>query len=84
MNPTRATTISLRRIYLALLFILPLTGCDGVEYQDLRDFVKNSGADVRGRMDPPPEPDLKPAIAFKTNMSVQQPFDPARLKAGHR
>ncbi len=37
-----------------LLASLLLSACGGEEFQDLRDFVKNAGADMRGKVDPPP------------------------------
>ena len=37
------------------LISLVLAGCGGEEYQDLRNFVKNSGAGMRGKIEPPPE-----------------------------
>ena len=48
----------MKPIYLALISLL-LAGCGGEEFQDLRDFVRDSGKDMRGKIPPPPE--VKPA-----------------------
>lgn len=63
---------------LALLASLLLAGCGGEEFQDLRDFVKNSGADMRGKVDPPPE--IKPYEPFNYDNSIglQDPFKPRK------
>lgn len=66
----------MRLIYLALASML-LTGCGGEEFQDLRDFVKNSGADMRGKIPPPPE--VKPYEPFAYNNDANLP-DPFKLR----
>jgi Tfp pilus assembly protein PilP len=79
--------VTLQRLFLAGLIILPLTGCgnsDMSEMQDLKEFVKVDASHMRGMIEPPPEINLQPAIPFKAYSSVQQPFDSARLKAGHQ
>jgi len=57
-----------------LLLVLLLTACGGEEFQDLRDFVKNSGANLRGKVDAPPE--IKPYEPFNYDNStgVPDPF----------
>lgn len=77
--------VSLHHLLLACLFVLPLTGCDpsAIEMQDLRDFVKNDASDLRGVIPPPPDIYLHPAIHFEAPSSMQQPFDPARLRVAH-
>jgi type IV pilus assembly protein PilP len=63
---------------------LLLVGCMGEEFQDLRDFVKNSGADMRGKI--PPAPDVKPYEPFVYDNlgSISDPFKPRKpdLRAG--
>jgi len=64
-----------------LVFILPaifLVGCGGEEFQDLRDFVKNSGADMRGKVEPPPE--IKPyeSFSYDNSTGIQDPFKPRK------
>ncbi len=52
----------MRSTSMLLLASLLLSACGGEEFQDLRDFVKNAGADLRGKVDPPPE--IKPYEPF--------------------
>ena len=66
----------MRLIYFALASML-LTGCGGEEFQDLRDFVKNAGADMRGKIPPPPE--VKPYEPFAYNNDANLP-DPFKLR----
>lgn len=66
----------MRLIYLALVSTL-LSGCGGEEFQDLRDFVKNAGADMRGKIPPPPE--VKPYEPFAYNNEANLP-DPFKLR----
>ena len=71
-----------------LLFLLPLllTACGGEEFQDLRDFVKNAGADMRGKVDPPPE--IKPyePLSYDNSVGLPDPFKPRKseLKSGRQ
>lgn len=55
-----------------------LAACGGEEYQDLRDFVKNSGADMRGKVDPPP--DVKPyePMTYDNSAGLPDPFKPRK------
>ena len=64
------------RLYLVLAILL-LAGCGGEEFQDLRDFVKNAGADMRGKIPPPPE--VKPYEPFAYNNGANLP-DPFKLR----
>jgi type IV pilus assembly protein PilP len=61
-----------------LLISLLLTACGGEEFQDLRDFVKNAGADMRGKVDPPPE--IKPyePFSYDNSMGLPDPFKPRK------
>lgn len=65
-----------------LLPTLLLAGCGGEEFQDLQDFVKNSGADMRGKIEAPPE--VKPYEPFNYDNSagLGDPFKP-RMQARH-
>jgi type IV pilus assembly protein PilP len=70
------------RLYRAgILTVLLLTGCGGEEFQDLRDFVNNAGADMRGKVEPPP--DIKPyePFAYDNSTSLQDPFKPRKQDA---
>jgi len=68
----------MRISYFALLIALLLTGCGGDEFQDLRDFVNNAGADMRGKVDPPP--DIKPyePFTYENATSLPDPFKPRK------
>lgn len=61
-----------------LVTTLILTACSGEEFQDLQDFVKNSGADMRGKVDPPP--DIKPyePMNYDNSAGLQDPFKPRK------
>lgn len=69
-----------------LLLLLLLAACSGEEFQDLRDFVKGAGVDMRGKVDPPPE--LKPYEPFNydNNAALPDPFKPRKqeVKGGVR
>ena len=64
---------------LSLLIILPclLVACGGEEFHDLQEFVKNSGADLRGQVDPAPE--IKPYEPFPYDNSSGLP-DPFKAR----
>lgn len=61
-----------------LALSLLIVGCGGEEFQDLRDFVKNAGSDMRGKVEPPPE--IKPYEPFNYDNStaIQDPFKPRK------
>ena len=61
----------MRSALLMLLASLLLAACGSEEFQDLRDFVKNSGANMRGKVDPPPE--IKPYEPFNYDNSEGRP-----------
>jgi type IV pilus assembly protein PilP len=65
-------------IFLASLL---LTGCGGEEFQDLHDFVKNAGADMRGKIEPPP--DVKPyePFTYDNDANLPDPFKPRKADA---
>ncbi len=69
-----------------LLAALLLSACGGEEFQDLHDFVKNAGADLRGKVDPPPE--IKPyePFAYDNSLALPNPFKPRtqETKGGDR
>lgn len=68
----------MRAAYLMMFVTLLLAGCGGEEFQDLRDFVKNAGADMRGKVEPPPE--IKPYEPFNYDnaTAIQDPFKPRK------
>ncbi|OGS91420.1 MAG: pilus assembly protein PilP [Gallionellales bacterium GWA2_60_18] len=63
--------------FLLLVSIL-LAACGGEEFQDLRDFVKNAGADMRGKIPPPPE--IKPyePFVYNNDADLPNPFKPRK------
>lgn len=65
-----------------LMLALLLAGCGGEEFQDLRDFVNNAGADMRGKVEPPP--DIKPyePFVYDNSAGLPDPFKPRKAKAG--
>jgi type IV pilus assembly protein PilP len=67
----------MKLIYLALVSVL-LTGCGGEEFQDLRDFVKNSGANMRGKIEPPPEVKPYENFAYNNDANLPDPFKPRK------
>ena len=60
-----------------LLLAATLVACGGEEFQDLQDFVKNSGADLRGQVEPAPE--IKPYEPFPYDNSASLP-DPFKAR----
>jgi type IV pilus assembly protein PilP len=58
-----------------------LTGCGGEEFGDLRDFVKNSGADMRGKIEPPPNVKLYEPFAYANDANLTDPFKPRKPEA---
>lgn len=71
----------MRMSYLVLSIALLLAGCGGEEFQDLRDFVNNAGADMRGKVEPPP--DMKPyePFAYENTTALPDPFKPRKQDA---
>jgi len=70
--------------WLLLPVILLLAGCGSDEFQDLQDFVNNSGANMRGKIEAPPE--VKPYEPFNYDNSagLPDPFKPRKpvMRAG--
>ncbi len=66
------------RLIFFILASLLLAGCGGEEYQDLRDFVKNSGADMRGKIEPPPEVKPYEFFAYTNDTNLPDPFKPRK------
>lgn len=69
----------MRRAYpLLLTSLLLLTACGSEEFQDLQDFVKNSGANMRGKVPPPPE--IKPyePFTYDNSTGLPDPFKPRK------
>lgn len=71
----------MKLIYIALACGM-LVGCGGEEFQDLRDFVKNSGADLRGKIPPPPSVKLYEPFAYVNDTNLTDPFKPRKPEVG--
>ena len=69
---------SVRGVYLVLLTTLLLGACGSDEFDDLKQFVKESGADLRGQVDPAPE--IKPyePFAYDNSAGLPDPFKPRK------
>lgn len=67
----------MKLIYLVLVSAL-LAGCGGEEFQDLRDFVKNAGADMRGKIPPPPEVKPYEPFVYDNEAGLPDPFKPRK------
>jgi type IV pilus assembly protein PilP len=63
----------MKPIHLALISLL-LAGCGGEEFQDLRDFVRDSGKDMRGKIPPPPEVKPYEPFAYNNDGGLSDPF----------
>ncbi|MDD4929352.1 MAG: pilus assembly protein PilP [Gallionella sp.] len=70
----------MKLIYLALACVL-LSGCGGEEFQDLHDFVKDSGVNLRGKIPPPPSIKLYEPFAYDNDKSLSDPFKPRKPEA---
>lgn len=68
----------MKLIYLVLAAML-LTACGGDEFHDLQDFVKNSGADMRGKIEPPPEVRPYEPFPYDNEKGLPDPFKPRKL-----
>jgi type IV pilus assembly protein PilP len=62
------------------LIILPilLVGCGGDEFQDLHDFVRNSGANMRGKIEAPPEVKPYEPFTYDNSAGLPDPFKPRK------
>lgn len=75
----------MKLIHLAFVSLL-LSGCGGEEFQDLRDFVRDSGKDMRGKIPPPPEVKPYEPFAYNNEANLSDPFKPRKpdLRSGSR
>ena len=67
----------MRLVYLVLASAL-LAGCGGEEFQDLRDFVKDAGKDMRGKIEPPPEVKPYEPFVYDNEANLPNPFQPRK------
>ena len=62
-----------------LLLGLLLTGCGGEEFQDIKDFIKESEKGLKGRVEPLPE--VKPYEPFNYSaFDLPDPFKPRKIE----
>jgi type IV pilus assembly protein PilP len=61
---------------LMLFATLTLAGCGGEEFQDIKDFVRDSGADMRGKVPPPPEVKPYEPFSYDNATGIPDPFKP--------
>lgn len=75
MNREKKT---LKGVYILLIASLLLMACGSEEFQDLQEFVRDAGADLRGKVDTAPE--IKPyePFAYDNSASLPDPFKPRK------
>lgn len=64
-----------------LLLLLPLfllAGCGNDEFHDLQEFVLNSGANMRGHIEPPPEVKPYEPFVYDNSAGLPSPFKPRK------
>ncbi|MFA6061371.1 MAG: pilus assembly protein PilP [Gallionella sp.] len=59
-----------------------LSGCGGNEFEDLQVFVKNSGANMRGKIPPPPVVTLYEPFAYVNDTNLTDPFKQRKPESG--
>lgn len=59
-----------------LLLVLFLAACGGEEFEDLQEFVKKSGEELRGQVDAPPEITLYEPFLYDNSAELPDPFKP--------
>jgi type IV pilus assembly protein PilP len=74
----RASYKPAKGVYYLLLTLVFLAACGNEEFQDLQDFVKNSGADLRGQVDPAPEITPYEAFPYDNSAGLPDPFKPRK------
>lgn len=63
--------------------VIVVAGCGGEQFSDLKDFVKNSGNDLRGRVEPIPEVKQFEPFAYNA-FDLSDPFKPRKTIADTR
>lgn len=62
------------RYCFVLMSAMLLVACGNDEFQDLQEFVKKSGEDLRGQVDPPPEIKLYEPFPYDNSAGLPDPF----------
>src|SRR3982751_2534959 len=66
-----------------VILVLTVSGCGGEQFSDLKQFVKDSGEGLRGRVEP--IPDVKQFEPFAYNaFDLPDPFKPRKTVADTR
>jgi type IV pilus assembly protein PilP len=69
----------MKSLVVTLLLTLALSGCGGGEFQDIKDFIKESEKGLKGRVEPLPE--VKPYEPFTYNaFDLPDPFKPRKIE----
>jgi type IV pilus assembly protein PilP len=84
INPLSIAHTEKRKVkglYVLLLASVFLVACGGEEFQDLQDFVRDAGADLRGKVDAAPE--IKPyePFAYDNSAALPDPFKPRKSES---
>ncbi len=64
---------------LGVLASLILGACSGEDHQDLRQWMKESTQDMKGRVPPLPEIKAFPIVAYEAG-ELKDPFNPAKIE----
>lgn len=64
-----------------LVAVLALAGCSGEEGDDLDRFIKESGKEFRGKVDPLPEVTPFVPVEFNADGALNDPFRPRQAKS---
>lgn len=62
-----------------VLACLGLAACGGEEHQDLRQWMKESTKDFKGKIPPLPEIKIFPAVAYETS-DLLDPYNPSKIE----
>ncbi len=62
-----------------VLACLGLAACGGEEHQDLRQWMKDSTKDFKGKIPPLPEIKIFPAVAYETS-DLLDPYNPSKIE----
>lgn len=65
---------------LGVLASLVLSACSSEDHQDLRQWMKESTQDMKGRVPPLPEIKPFPIVAYEAG-ELKDPFNPAKIEA---
>ncbi|MDD2721247.1 MAG: pilus assembly protein PilP [Gallionella sp.] len=71
----------MKLIYLVLATML-LAACGGAEFEDLQEFVKNSGANMRGKIPAPPTVKAYETFVYDNDTNIADPFKPRKPESG--